>query len=129
LAIDSLAWANPAPLAARIKPAREVTMSGCMEKIWRYALKVFCMGLLALLVAGPLPAEEKTPKKEPAPKSAQPVKKAPCNGNIKTMAPARMKLRGMEGIESESAVPGMKKTTRKIGGQEIRAKEGEEGKK
>ena len=100
-------------------------MSGCVRKIWRYALKVLCVGLLALLVAGPVPAQDKTPKKPPA----TPVKPPPCTGKIQTPSAAGVKVRGMEGVECESAAPRMKKTTRKIGGQEIRAKEGEKGKK
>lgn len=100
-------------------------MSDFMEKFWGVAGKILCLGLLALIWASPVMAQEQTPKKETAP----PVKKAPCSPKAKAPSPARMKLRGLEGPESEGASPGMKKTTRKIGGQEIRAKEGEEEKK
>jgi len=108
-------------------PAREVVVLHLLREIGRYSLKILGLGCLALILAGPTMAQEQTPKEKAVPPAAQ---EKPAE--IPTMAPSP----GMDDYKAKEAPSPMrqeetlqkKKVTGKVGGQEIRAKEGEENK-
>jgi hypothetical protein len=99
-------------------------MSSFVRGFGYYLLKVLGLGCLALLLACPTLAQEQTKKKEPAPQ----VEKAPCQEKLRTMSP-EMKEAPAEAMKPQEELQMKKSVDRKFGGQEIRAKEGEEEKK
>lgn len=105
--------------------AREVTVLDLVSKLRRYSFQILCLGCLALFVAGAAPAQEQAPKGKDVPPAApgQPVE-------IPTMAPSpapeEFKAKEEQSRLRQEETLQKKKVTGKVGGQEIRAKEGEE---
>lgn len=102
-------------------------MSAFLKKVSSSCLKILGLGCLVVLLAAPAPAQGESPKSQapppasaPAsvdrPKMAPPPEPAPC--------PEKAAEEGFRGRQEKSLQ--MKRSTGKIGGQEIRSKKGQD---
>ena len=103
-------------------------MSDFLKKMSTGVLKIFSLGCVLTLLSVPVPAQEQSSKEQPPPPAA-PSTAAP----MRTMAP-RPALEKARQAEEEQSMKvkeetlQQKKVTGEAGGQEIRAREGEEAK-
>jgi hypothetical protein len=107
----------------------EDVMSVFLRKVRFFGLKVIGLGCLVFLLAAPAPAQGESPKSQaPPPASSPPKMGAPEMAPPPPPAPAprpeKAAEEGFRGKEEKSLQ--MKRSTGKIGGQEIRSKKGQD---
>jgi hypothetical protein len=107
----------------------EDMMSTFLKKISLDCLKVTCLGCLVFLLAAPAPAQEQSPKSqmppaESAPQPGMQPKMAPPPAPAPVPQPEKAAEECFRGRQEKSL--DMKKSTGKVGGQEIRSKKGQD---
>ena len=100
-------------------------MSGFFKTIPSYFLKILCLGCLLVLLAVPALAQEQSPKDQGTPPAPS---KQPRAMPKKALPPCQEEYKVKEERSPSRETLQQKKVTGKVGGQEIRAKQGEEDK-
>ncbi len=104
-------------------------MSAFLNKVSSSCLKILGLGCLVFLLAGPAPAQDDSPKSQAPPPGSSPqtgVKRKMAPRPAPAPAPQQEKAaeESFRGRQEKSLE--MKKSTGKVGGQEIRSKKGQD---
>jgi len=98
-----------------------------LKKLPLRLLTVFCLGCLMFLVAVPASSQEQSPK-SPAPPPPPPAMRMPAPAPAPESMPREYKAPPARARQLPDEALEKKQVNGKVGGQEIRAKQGEEDK-